>query len=103
MVFSYRINYEKDGGCMTTETAIEESPEYKQVKQRIKQANINMMQAIKFDQGMHGYDGRIDLGFSKRKTSIFIYGLLAILLTWALIGAYHYYDALYSVLALVGV
>lgn len=83
-----------------SETAIEESPDYQQVKQRIKQANINMMKATKFDQGMHGYDGSIDLGSSKRKTSIFMYGVLAILLTWAIIGTYHYYDALYSVLAL---
>lgn len=85
---------------MTTETNIEDSPEYQQVKQRIKQANINMMQSTKFDQGMHGYDGSIDLGSSKRKTSIFVYGVLAILLIWSIIGAYHYYDSMYSVLAL---
>ena len=87
---------------MASESNIEESPEYQKVKQRIKQANTIMMQSTKFDQGMHGYDGSIDLGSNKRKTSIVVYGLLAIMLTWSIIGAYHYYDALYSVLALGG-
>lgn len=92
-----------------SETAIEESPEYQQVKQRIKQSikheNRESLVTIKFHQGEFGYD-RFDESFEvpedEPRWSIFVYGLLAILLTWAIIGVYHYYDALYSVLALGG-
>lgn len=85
---------------MTTETNIENSPEYQQVKQRIKQANVNMMSSTKFYQGEHGFDDSFDVGNRERKTSYVIYALLSLLLVWAFIGAYHYFDSLTYILAL---